>query len=175
MDTTAVGVPVLYVTDGFAINRLSPPGVVAAPTFYTPAPCFPVLTAGPVSGLGFSLHGVTFSLPCHTEGGLLPMITSTGNSTEDGAMTLGLVAPAPPGPLFLLISFALGPPFLFDGCTIVTVPATMIGIPALPGGVIAFGIPPAWPAGTTVYFQWVYFARGGFAITPGLGITVGMP
>lgn len=177
VDTTTLGPPVLYVTDGFKINRISPPGVVAAPTFSTPASCFPVLTAAPINGLAYSLHAVSFSLPCHTAGGMLPAITSTGHSTVPGLMTVGITGAAPAGLAMLMITPFLGPPVAFKGCSLLMLPTTSFTFPVGPLGTFVLPLPiaPATPVGVSVYMQWLCVSGGGIGITPGLELTFGEP
>ena len=176
VDTASFGGPFLYVTDGFRINRITPAGVAAPPTFYTPASCFPVLTTTPINGLAFSLHAITFALPCHTAGGMLPMLSSTGNSTSPGAMTISIVGAPPFGLAALRTSFAIGAPVPFKGCSLIGLPVNTFMLPIGPGGAVVLPVLlPAGAAGVSIYLQAVCAGGGGFGITPGMEFTLGLP
>lgn len=178
---TVFGLPLtLYVTDGFAIKRIFVPGGMAAPVFYTPLPCYFNPAAGPVNGLAFALHGVTFGPNCSTTGVLPPNIASTGNSSSPGALTLALKAGPPNGMAYLFLdTTALCPPLGFKGCPLYVPPTWLFGpFPVPIGGSLTLpgALPPGLPAGVGLHFQWVCRVKnGGWVLSEGLRMTLGLP
>lgn len=184
VDTTTpsvFGMPLtLYVTDGFAINRIFVPGGMGAPTFYTPVPCYLNPAASPVNGLAFALHGVTFGQNCSTTGVVPPRIASSGNSSSPGTLTLALTGGPPNGLAYLLLdTSALCPPVFFKGCPLYVLPTWLIGPFNLPGAgnmSLAGVLPAGLPAGVGLHFQWVCRSKAGaFMLTEGLEATLGLP
>lgn len=174
------GVPLtLTITDGVTINRILPPGGPSLPTFYQPFPCYPVPGA-PIKGLAQSLHGITYGGGCHTAGGAPAMIGSAGNSTTPGMFTITLAGGPPGGSANLIFDlFAFCPPLAFKGCPVYTAPTFLIGplpIPATGAIALPASIPPALPVGVGVYMQWICKdPGGGWALSPGLEFTLGLP
>ncbi|MBM3977248.1 MAG: hypothetical protein FJ299_09695 [Planctomycetes bacterium] len=146
------GTGTVYVTDGAIVARTAFPGVPAPPTFYSPAPCFPVLLP-PASGLAFSAHGIAYG-PA-TPAGVLTLagigqsvspnpgfaVVTTGSPLASTVLTYySATFTCPPIPFGAnLINIGIAPPPTFLGAGLggapVTIPAPLPPFLPIPGGV----------------------------------------
>lgn len=174
-----VGTKTLYITDGPMIARINASitcgtGVTtaAAPTFPfpVPGPIWPAPT-GPLSGLAFAAHGVTFGT------GTGPTIRFSGHSVVPGAANTLELAGAAPGTAAVFIDFAgLCPPGAFKGLPLFVMPGLLIG-PFPHGGSLSLpaSLPAGVPIGSEIYMQWWNrTATGAWENTPGLVITASL-
>jgi hypothetical protein len=172
----------IYVTDGITIAAvdMSAGGVAAAPTFYSPASCFPALTPS-CDGLTVAATGNVFGA---ASGGFLPVIGAKGQSIVPnptlaievgGAKNLdvailvlgtGYLCPAP---LVLGVPFHVAPAPLIVAATVI-VDATGFASKLLP-----LGVPT--PIGKTVYLQWGIYtpSTGKVSSTRGMAMTTSLP
>jgi hypothetical protein len=179
----AFGAPVsLYVTNGFLLAYVTPPGAPAPPSFYTTAPCAAV-PAGPVNGLASSLHGIRFGAGFDPLGGPAPIGASAGQSTTPSAtfaLTLASASPLPGTTAALFVDFAaLCPPLKLKGNPLVVLPTLNLGPFPVIGG--AFTLPAPIPVtpfvGLSVFTQWIVVKGGGAGIQVANGVefTIGLP
>lgn len=171
----------IYATDGVTVGRFTiggPPGPI--PTFYSPFFCFPAGTP-PLNGIGFSLHPIAYGVG--TDPTLLPppVMGATGQScTPSGPMTLTLTGAAP-GMCYLLYSLAPACPAIpFLGGNLLYLMPPLFGpvgpFPVAGGFTLPFAVPAGAPVGASIYLQWVVAkAAGGFQVTNGIEMRIGMP
>jgi hypothetical protein len=174
------GTGTLYVTDGAIVARTMAPGIPAPPTFYSPAPCFPLL-APPSSGLAFSAHGIAFGASTPA-GGIT--LSGVGQSVSPNPAFAIAVAGAPGGSFVLAYysgTFNCPPiPFGANLIHIGIVPApVLIGSAAIAAPVtvtFAAPLPPALPIPGGVYMQAVALTGGGaFLMSNGVEISFARP
>lgn len=169
----------LVVTDGFSLHRITPPGAISPPTFYAPFPCTPVV-GGPINGLCFTLHGITYGAGCNSMGFAIPTVTLTGDSTTPGALTVTLGAAPALGTAWVVFNtVAACPPLPFKGCSMYAAPVFLFGpfpIPAAGTIALPLAIPPLLPIGAEAFGQWICKQPvGGWALSPGFEFTFGNP
>lgn len=181
-----------YLTDGFAVVYANIGGAPALPTFYTPAPCFPV-PGPPINGMVSTTRPVNFGVGTDPTGLVPPTFVQAGQfTTPSGPLFLGIagadptpgtvaglmwnIGPVPFGgaqlcPPVLALGgngFLLGPPFFgpIGG-----------GIPLAGGaGGIPAAIPGGLPIGFEVNFQWIVAkGSGGFQMSDGMSFTISLP
>ncbi|TAJ21653.1 MAG: hypothetical protein EPO68_04345 [Planctomycetota bacterium] len=172
------GTATLYVSDGALVARTMFPGVPAPPTFYSPAPCFPVVFP-PSSGLAFSAHGIAYG-PATPPGVLA--LSGIGQSVSPNPAFAVLTTGAPIASTVLVYYSATFtcPPIPF-GANLINIgiapPPTFLG--AGPGGApvtIPAPLPPFLPIPGGVYLQSVAVTGGGaILMSNGMEISFARP
>ena len=171
VDASAPTAGTVFVTDGFQIAHLEPPGTPAGPTFAVPTPCYPV-PGGPTHGIGYSARPVTYGMGGPALG---PTIGSIGQAVVPSTTLAITVSGAVPGTLgFLPVSLnplcpaliALGMPVLIQPPAVVTLSASIGG-----GGdaVIPIAMPPGTSIGLEVFYQWFLLPSAGPSPPPADG------
>jgi len=181
MNKALPGSGTVYVTNGAAVARLIPPGFPAPPTFYSPLPCFPVLTAAPIVGLAYAGRQITYGAGLDNSGLPAPFIDAVGESfVGNGAYAITLTGSVPGGTAFLRYSFVPACPPLF----VLGVPF-YLGAPRFPlatvivgaGGTasVAAPIPAAVPIPLGVYLQWIVLTGSSLQVTSGAEFSTILP
>lgn len=178
LDTTTPGVStgsqVAFVTNGPLIMRVdltlscvAGAAVLPPTTFTFPAGIFPV-SSGPLSGLGFSDHAVTYGT------GSGASIGYTGHATlgSTNAITMSGALPGTAG-LFVDL-FALCPAGAFKGLPLYVLPTFIVGPFAHAGSIsLPLAISGIFPVGLEMQLQWFNKAGAGvWQSSSGMVITV---
>ena len=82
------GAGIFYVTDGISVARMVPGGALAAPSFYSPISCFPLLA--PSAGLAFAGRQITYGLGADSSGAFAPPVIGSVGQSYTGNPAYGI-------------------------------------------------------------------------------------
>ena len=184
VDSTALGMPVLYVTDGFTLAHIDVTGAPAPPSFHAPFPCVP--TAGPLLGLAYAERALPFGKGADSTGLPGPFMQTSGQSlSPNTAFTTAMVGSVPGSVagLYLSTSGFNCPPILVLGGLLPVYPfplgASIVAtapVDAFGNAALATSIPAGIPPGTGIWLQWVVVTpTPSIQVSDGLSIVIGLP
>jgi hypothetical protein len=174
------GCKTLYVTNSQTVAHINMGGGLAAPTFYTPNPCFSWAGAAPLSGLAHDCSPIRYGQGCDNTLFTIPTIGWSGQSLSPNptfAITLGN---ADPGNAFLLVGLSAPCPApFFMNCRLLVFPITTTIGPIFHAGptvTLPASLPPGLPCPLSIYTQWVNMkTAGGVETTAGMEFSIGLP
>lgn len=184
VDSTALGLPVLYVTDGFMLEHVDVTGLPAPPSFHAPFLCVP--TAGPLLGLAYAERALPFGMGADNTGMPAPTVGTIGQAlSPNPAFTTTLTGSLPGSATGLYLStsgFNCPAIFVLGGAIPVypfPIGATLTptgGTDAIGNQVLATPIPAGIPPGTGIWVQWVSVTPApSIQVSEGLSIVIGLP
>lgn len=174
------GCTTLYVTNSFYVAHINMGGGLAAPTFYTPAPCFPWPGEWSLAGLAHDSSPIGYGQGCDHTSSTIPTISWSGAALSPSSTFTITLGGSDPGNAFLLVgSSPACPPPLFMNCRILVSPIALTVGPIAHAGpkvILPAALPPGMPCPLSVHVQWVNMKNaGGVETTDGLEFSVGLP